>query len=110
MSWGIVIGIAILLAIPFLAWKTAADIFRSGRDEEYLSGFPVFSALFYTFGIALSVSCFAWLTDSYRPGLLPSALWMAGICLAFGSALWLVGFFFGRRRAARNLGVLSHKG
>ena len=105
MRW--VIAVAILLAIPFMAAKLAIGLFRAGSREEYLSGFPVVSALAYTLLPVAVVAIASWLENDFEFELIELLLWIQGTLLIIGSAIWLVGFFLGRWRSKRSVGVIQ---
>ena len=105
MGW-IILGAGLLIAI-WLACHFAMKIFRDGARTQVLARFPIFSALFYTFGVSLIPITGEWIQGELSPGEPAYYLGAAGIALAIGIVIWVIGFAYGRRRAVKCEGMIK---
>jgi hypothetical protein len=105
MSWNLLV----LLLFALLLLLCAALVFRHGFRSTYLDRFPLFLLAFCTFGVLLLDAIYEWVTAD--AGAAPVWMWMAigGFYFLAASAVWLIGFFFGRWRATKHSGVITRR-
>jgi hypothetical protein len=98
-----------ILLIGALVWLCAAALtFRHGARQRFISAIPLATIALWTIGLSLLPTLRDLLEGRPTEDWLIATAVAAGLFVA-ACVIWLMGFFFGRVRAARRDGIVRSR-